>query len=520
MTAQLMPPHPENRISERIARVVAADVRAPQLAMAGLNAASGFKMGQFIKGTRPLAAEAAPPALEFHFCILLAGFADKPVQVAAESFTELLFGTAAPDGSVRKYYYLQSGEKVAIVGEVIPVTLPNTYRYYVSGNYGFGSFPRNGQGMALDALQKAAAAGVDFSPFDNDGDGVIDGLGVIHAGSGAELTGNPSDMWSHKWAIPATRAGLVVAQEYYTAPEYWRSPGDMTIGVHAHEIGHLFGLPDLYDIDQSSRGIDRICLMASGSWNGNLGDQPSSLCGPARARLGFAEPLRIESDPALWHVAPGEVCELQVAAGDPRRKYVVEYRPKAGQDSAQPWGGVVIYCVDESQPDNSHEWRPGMPADRLPIVALRQADGQWDLEYNRRGLERGDFYFSVSGAPSWSRFAPETNPSSNWPDGSRTGVIIDVVKASPNGDSADVLMGFESVAGDVNGSATVDMIDFEKLVERVYAGGPAQPGEDVNNDGFPDAMDINALVDILRERGYTDDDFAQAMRNVYGRLGR
>jgi immune inhibitor A len=40
---------------------------------------------------------------------------------------------------------------------------------------------------------------VDSSQYDNNGDGYVDNLIVVHAGRGAEVTGSASDIWSHKW---------------------------------------------------------------------------------------------------------------------------------------------------------------------------------------------------------------------------------------------------------------------------------------------------------------------------------
>ena len=124
--------------------------------------------------------------------------------------------------------------------------------------------------MARDAAQLANPI-VDFAPFDNDGNGFVDAFIVIHAGEGAEETGNANHIWSHKWVLPdgAFNADGTKIFGYLTVPE------DCRIGVCAHELGHLvFGWPDLYDTDESSEGLGNWCLMAGGSWNGN-GDIPA-----------------------------------------------------------------------------------------------------------------------------------------------------------------------------------------------------------------------------------------------------
>ncbi len=76
-------------------------------------------------------------------------------------------------------------------------------------------------------------------------------------------------------------------------PEYWSAPGDMTVGVYAHELAHAFGLPDLYDTDGSADGIGRWALMASGSWNGTSGSSPAWFSAWSRAFLGFVNPTNV-----------------------------------------------------------------------------------------------------------------------------------------------------------------------------------------------------------------------------------
>ena len=44
---------------------------------------------------------------------------------------------------------------------------------------------------------------VNFGQYDNDGNGFVDAFIVVHAGGGGEQTGNPNDIWSHKWTLPS-----------------------------------------------------------------------------------------------------------------------------------------------------------------------------------------------------------------------------------------------------------------------------------------------------------------------------
>ncbi|MCL0088136.1 M6 family metalloprotease domain-containing protein [Dehalococcoidia bacterium] len=234
--------------------------------------------------------------------LLLVDFDDKPASVGAGYFDTLVFGTSPP--SVRDYFREVSFGKLDIVTVNLPSAsdwfgAPENYDYYVDGKGGGGSYPRNAQRLVED-LVKLADPLIDFSEYDNNGDGYVDILMVVHAGTGREATGDDNDIHSHAWRTStAVSVDGVKVHHYAVMPEYWpRDWADlpnMTIGVFAHELGHIFGLPDLYDTDGSSHGVGRWCLMGASSWNGLvngelMGSSPAHPSAWARIELGWTSP--------------------------------------------------------------------------------------------------------------------------------------------------------------------------------------------------------------------------------------
>jgi M6 family metalloprotease-like protein len=157
-------------------------------------------------------------------------------------------------------------------------------------------------GMALEAVPQADPT-VDFSVYDNDGDGYVDFLGMLHSGPDMAGTGDPCHTWSHALPVSAfgdiaegllglpadtVRGGFptsdgVLVDRVFTMPEV-----DFEIGVASHEMAHALGEPDYYNTNATSQGTGDWDIMAGGSWLGNPpGSNPTGFNPASRAFQGW-----------------------------------------------------------------------------------------------------------------------------------------------------------------------------------------------------------------------------------------
>lgn len=209
---------------------------------------------------------------EKKFLVILFGFQDKDFQYGKldfrRMFNQVNYSVNGATGSVKDYYREVSHGLFSLTVDVAgPYIGSENTSYYGSDDWGSQYFARE----AVDS----AAKDVDFSEYDNDGDGYIDGLHIIFAGHGEEAGGSSSLIWSHKWNIfDAPTYNNTVVDVYSCSPELSGNMGsEMTrIGVICHELGHVFGAPDYYDTDYGQSGgqypgLGSWDIMSSGSWN-------------------------------------------------------------------------------------------------------------------------------------------------------------------------------------------------------------------------------------------------------------
>jgi immune inhibitor A len=378
-----------------------------------------FPVGTPLRIVRNAALERAPLSGTVRVIIVLVNFSDKSMTKTKAHFENLFFSTGSiATGSVKEYFKEASGGLINLEGQVVgPFKLSNTMAHYANGNSGTGNVEPNARTMAREAAV-AANPTVNYAPFDNDGNGFVDAFIVIHAGPGAEVTGNVNHIWSHKWVLAggALNADGTKIFSYLTVPE------DSRIGVCAHELGHLlFGWPDLYDTDGSSEGIGNWCLMAGGSWN-NGGDTPAHPSAWCKLNQGWATAVVQTTNAASVSIpdvkTSKKVHRLWKDGAGGSEYFLVENRQKTKFDKFLPGGGLLIWHIDESIATNSNETHPK--------VALKQADGLKQLE---AAVNRGDAGDCYPGATNNKTFNKSSNPSSKSYAGADTCVAVTNISA-------------------------------------------------------------------------------------------
>jgi immune inhibitor A len=471
----MVAPSPElrERIKAAIASLAASgglpqalSLHAAEPTVLGLNDGVIIPPEEFAAGTPPSIIRSAaarvtgPLRGTVRVIVVLVDFSDRPMMQTRQHFQDLFFSQGKPKKSVREYYSDVTHGLIDLQGDVVgPLRLPKTLKAYANRASGMGTAVPNAQTMAFDAVT-AADPMVDFTPYDNDGNGFVDAFIVIHAGPGAEVTGSQDDIWSHKWVLPSGARAVDQTKIY----AYLTVPEDCKIGVCAHELGHLlFGFPDLYDTDSSSEGIGNWCLMAAGSWGGggDLPVHPSAWC---KTNQGWVTVKTVATNgPAtLADVKTSQtVLRLWKNGTTGNEYFLLENRQQIGFDASLPGGGLLVWHVDDAQQTNTNE--------NHYKVALMQADGKGDLEHN---VNRGDAGDPYPGSSNNRTFNAASNPNSKSYAHSDSCVAVTGISAS--GASMGMQLQVKCPAGHPAPSAAAEQATAAALAV-APAAAPAQP---------------------------------------------
>lgn len=303
-----------------------------------------------------------------HGIVILAQFKDVSFKYSRIDFVNMLilkgYKHNGAMGCAKEYFDDQFHGSIEFdfdVSEI--VTLPQERAFY--GKNGKDDSDENPAQMVVDACRLVDSS-VDFSMYDDDGDGDVDNVFVFFAG-GDEAWGAGEDcIWSHAWyvksgaGITLTLDGKLIDKYACTSELTQKAAGQSVtevlagIGTFCHEYSHTFGLPDLYDTDyEGSEGMsaglwESTALMDAGNQNSN-GNAPPYFNAIEREILGISKPTLITKDGG-YELEPihlnGKYYRINTDTDS--EYYLIECRSNEGWDKAIGGYGMLVYHIDKS----------------------------------------------------------------------------------------------------------------------------------------------------------------------------
>lgn len=366
--------------------------------------------------------------------VLLTEFNDlKHIHEPAE-FQETLFSKGK--NSLRDYYLEASWNKLDINGKT------SEQWFKVSGNVTdyvddavYIKYPRSRK-LVKEILVQAINKGFNFKPFASNGK--IDILLIVYAGYGLDKKHDVKKyIRPHRGKL---KEPFEVQKGVYVENYALISERPLNIGTYCHELGHILGLPDLYN-ESIGPMIGSWCLMSSGNFlnDGKTPAHPSAWC---KVYLGWKKPTVIQDLPHNIDIPAvidddGVIYKIEVP-GNKEEYFLLENRQQKGFDRFLPDSGLLVWHVDETH--CVHKAPNSDPAN--PGILLEQSDGNNELHadysfYRNKEIPSdmkkdmmGDDGDAYPGKTMNRAFDENSNPSSNSVIGSKTGISITSISDS------------------------------------------------------------------------------------------
>ncbi|MBR6283886.1 MAG: M6 family metalloprotease domain-containing protein [Muribaculaceae bacterium] len=436
--------------------------------------------------------------------ILLVQYTDKAMANPKEAFVQQY--TQGPS-SAYQYFVDQSWGQYEPQFDVFGIyTLPKTRATYGAHGYRSGREVNDvgvGQ-MVCDAIT-AAGDDVDWSPYDNDGDGQVDVCIVVYAGVG-EAQGYVDDsVWPCQWNLmsasfyddgdgPQWRNGKRI--DRFAVFNELRGRDDNGsqldgVGTFCHEFSHCLGLPDFYETtyDHGYYGMGNWSVMCGGCYN-NDSYTPCGYTAYERAFMGWMQLTEAQANTryTLSDIALPDAQAVKITNDrDANEYYILENRQLTGWNAYMASEGLMVTHVTY----NATAWqRNKVNNDSVQRMTIIAADG-----LPNDSTEQGDLY-------PWcgnNRLTDDSTPPAVAHTGGRMGKPVTNITLS-NGLVTFDFMRTATVVGDLNNDGFADIDDINIVINIVlgnYASDELRAASDLDGNGTVDVADINALINIV-----------------------
>lgn len=380
--------------------------------------------GAAFAGSKPLFPH---PSGAVHGLTILVDFSDQAAAYTKDDVDGWLnqkgFTGFGLKGSVRDYYLGQSRGKVDYQNEVHGFYRAKNPKSYYQGGSGY---------ERADELWAEVVAAldteIDYSKFDNDGDGKTEAISLLYAGDEGTFG---KGLWPHASGSNEQRDGVRLNRYMMTAMN-----SKPTNYVFSHESGHmLFGWPDLY-------GVGDYCIMANRGSDTN----PVGINDMFRADQGWIDVMDIDaSTNARLPTTPDGLVYRFVNAARP-----TEFFLWSNLENQQEWvsidgSGLLVWHFDDDIDGNN-------PPDPLQLAVV-QAGGKRQLGATT-WPEPGSAATDLFAKGGNSELGSGTKPNTHWNDGSPSGLRIYDISAPGTTMEFSVGTGPLPVGGTGGGAAT------------------------------------------------------------------
>ncbi len=295
--------------------------------------------------------------------VILVGFQDLDMAYQANLFDKMLnqegFSEGGATGSARDYFICQSGGLMDFSFDVIYAGVAPHSKSYYGRNDDSGNDVHPAE-LVVDACRLVDSK-IDFSRYDNDGDGEVENVYIFYAGPDEASGGDEDCIWSHNstlnfFGLKLSLDGVTINQ-YAMSSELHRysdgSEGFPTIGIFCHEFSHSLGLCDLYDTDYEKSGGESegmwylTSVMDMGCYS-NEGRTPPSYNALELDMLGFGSGETLDSGVHTLQPICSSHKYFIVDTDMEGVRYYLECRSTESWDKYVGGNGLLVYRVDKS----------------------------------------------------------------------------------------------------------------------------------------------------------------------------
>lgn len=429
---------------------------------------------------------------------------DDPVVTFQNQFNE-------QEKSCLHYFQSQSRGMFSPQFDILgPVNLPQTREYYGGNIRIYGTEVDQQLGTMIYDACTGLGSGVNFSDYDNDGDGIVDVVVVLYAGVGEAQAWRtvPESVWPSQWDMqesldwgcstigPFQLDGVTINK--YAVFNELEGPYDTTgqidgIGTFCHEFGHCLGLPDFYPTNGGNYyGMSSWDIMDNGCYADD-GHTPVGYTSYERHFMGWMDLIepRENTRYALKPLNTDAGTAVKVTNdANPDEYYLIEYRTKTGWDAYLAAEGLMILHVDydktiweNNTPNNvgNHQRMTLIPADGV----LSNSSNKYDL------WPQGDK----------NALTDESTPAATVYYGGLMHKPITGMSISDDKSTASLgYMMRESTPGDANQDGDVTIADVNTVIDAILSGsGDADTLKycDINEDGEVSIADVVMIIEII-----------------------